>query len=180
MIPFINLPVKIVKLFTSNVSPSEVASGVCLGMFLGFVPLNGPMALFLFICLLLFKINRLASILVLPVFKLFYVLGVSYLADGLGGILLINLEPLTAFWNFFVSLPIIAYLDINNTLVAGGLTISLVLCYPVYLGSKKGLVLLREKYFDKIKDSKFINWFKKLPLIGKLADLVLKVVGPSS
>ncbi|MGB2630167.1 MAG: TIGR03546 family protein [Candidatus Omnitrophota bacterium] len=178
MIPFINLPVKIVKLFTSNVSPSEVAAGVCLGLFIGFVPMNGPITLFLFICLFLFKVNRLASMLALPVFKLFYVFGVSYLADWLGGILLIKTEFLTAFWNFIVSLPIIAYLDLNNTLVTGGLTISLILCYPVYIGSQKGIILLREKYFDKVKDSKFIKWFKKLPLIGKLADLVLKVVNP--
>jgi hypothetical protein len=54
------------------------------------------------------------------------------------------------------------------------------LCYPVYIGAKKGITLLREKYFDKFKDSKFVAWFKKLPLIGKLMDLVLKVVNPAS
>jgi uncharacterized protein (TIGR03546 family) len=179
MLFFLNLPAKIVKLFTSNVSPSEVASGVCLGLFIGFVPMNGPITLFLFICMFVFKINRLASILVLPLFKLFYVLGISYLADWLGGILLIKADFLAPLWNFIVSFPIIAYLDLNNTLVTGGLVISILLCYPVYVGSKKGITLLREKYFDKFKDSKFVAWFKKMPLLNKVMDLVLKVVNPT-
>jgi len=178
MLFLINLPVKIVKMFTSNVSASEIALGVCLGMFIGFVPINGPITLFLLVCLFVFKINRLASILVVPLFKLLYVLGISYLSDFIGGVFLINFEFLTSFWNFIVSLPIIAYLDLNNTLVTGGLIIAGVLAYPVYVFSEKGITLLREKYFDKIKDSKLVNWFKKLPVIGKLTNLALKVMGP--
>ena len=178
MLFLINLPVKIVKMFTSNVSATEIAAGICLGMFFGFVPMNGPITLFLFVCLFVFKINRLASIVVLPLFKLFYVLGVSYLADFVGGVFLIDFEFLKSFWNFIVSLPIIAYLDLSNTLVTGGLIISLVLGYPVYILSVKGIILLREKYFNKIKDSKVVIWFKKLPIIGKLVNVILKVVGP--
>ena len=178
MLFLINLPVKIVRMFTSNVSATEIAAGICLGMFIGFVPMNGLITLFLFVCLFVFKINRLASIIAVPLFKLFYILGLSYLADFVGGIFLINFEFLKSFWNFLVSLPIIAYLDLNNTLVTGGLIISLVLVAPVYFLSVKGITLLREKYFNKIKDSKVVAWFKKLPIIGKIVSLILKVMGP--
>jgi len=173
MLFLINLPVKIVRLFDSNVSPDEVAAGVCLGMFFGFLPLNGPMAVVLFLCFFLFKINRLAAILVLPLFKLFYVLGVSALADKLGGLLLIDVGFLTRFWEIITGLPIIAYLDLNNTLVNGGIVVSAILTAPVYIGAKKGFVLLRDKYFVKIKNSAFVKWFKKVPIISK----VLKLVG---
>lgn len=177
MIPFINLPVKIVKLFTSNVSESEVAAGVCLGMFMGFIPLNGPMAILLFVCLFVFKINRLAAMLVLPVFKIFYLLGVSSLADLLGGFILIDMGFLTPVWTFVTHLPVIALLNINDTLVAGGLLISSILCFPVYMGSKKGIVVLRVKYFDKFKNSKFVKGFLKIPVISKISAFVSKVKG---
>ena len=173
MLFLINLPVKIVRLFDSNVSPDEVAAGVCLGMFMGFLPLNGPMGIVLFLCFFLFKINRLAAILVLPIFKLFYLLGVSMLAEKIGGILLIDVGFLTRFWEILTGLPIIAYLDLNNTLVNGGLLISFILCTPVFIGARKGFVLLRDKYFVKIKNSAFVKWFKKVPIISK----VLKVIG---
>jgi len=58
-----------------------VARGVCLGLFLGFIPLNGPMALLLFIFFFLFNINRSSTAVTLPLFKLLYVLGASNLAD---------------------------------------------------------------------------------------------------
>ncbi|MFC1576949.1 TIGR03546 family protein [Candidatus Omnitrophota bacterium] len=177
MIPFVNLPVKIVRLFTSNVSPSEVAAGVCLGMFMGFVPLNGPMAIVLLVCLFVFKINRLAAMLVLPFFKLLYVLGISSLTDAAGGLLLINAGFLAPVWRILTHIPILALLDLNNTLVAGGLALSAALCFPVYVLSKKGIVVLREKYFDKIKNSKIVKWFLKIPIIGKLMTLSGRLKG---
>jgi len=172
MIPFVDLPVKIVRLFTSNVSASEVSAGVCLGLFLGFIPLNGPMAVALLIIFFVFKINRLAAMLVLPFFKLLYLLFVSKITDGLGGMLLIQAEFLTPLWNTVTRLPVLAFLDLNNTLVAGGLVLSALLSLPVYLLSKKGIVILREKYFGGIKDSKLVKWFLKVPAIGKFISLV--------
>lgn len=177
MIPFLNLPAKIIRLFDSNTSPDEVAAGVCLGMFFGFIPLNGPMAILLFVCFLLFKINRLAAMLILPLFKLFYIVGIRALADLLGGYILIDAGFLAPFWKWIISLPVIAYLDINNTLVVGGLLISGLLTFPVYIGSKKGIVVLREKYFDKISNSKFVLWFKKIPIISKITFFIVKVRG---
>lgn len=175
MIPFVNLPVKIVKLFTSNVSPKEIAAGVCMGMFLGFVPLNGFMALFLFILMFVFKINRLASILVLPLFKILYLLFVSTLADKVGGFVLLDLKFLDGFWKILTTLPILTFLDFGNTLVTGGLVISVILFVPVFIGAEKGIVVLREKYFDKIKESKVAKWFMKLPVVSHIAAIASKV-----
>ena len=115
--------------------------------------------------------------LVLPVFKLLYVLGVSSLTDFGGGILLIDANFLAPLWSFITHLPIFALLGLNNTLVAGGLALSTILCFPVYMGSKKGIVVLRAKYFDKIKNSKFIKIFLKIPIIGTIIKLSDKVKG---
>lgn len=174
MIPFVKLPVKIVRLFDSNTSPSEVAAGMCMGMFMGFIPLNGPMAIVLFLFFLLFKINRLAAMLILPLFKLLYIAGIYKLTDRLGGLLLIDMDFLTVFWGWITHLPVLALLQINNTLVAGGLALSFILAIPVYIAGKKGFLLLRDRYFIKIKESKLVKFIKKMPLVSKLTGLIEK------
>ncbi len=177
MIPIINLPVKIVRLFTSNIAPSEIAAGVCLGMFMGFMPLNGPMAIVLFLCFFVFKINRLSAMLVLPFFKLLYVAGMSSVTDAMGGVLLIKAGFLAPFWGIVTHMPVLALLDLNNTLVSGGLFLSGILTLPVYVGAMKGVLFLREKYFDKMKNTKFVRWFLKLPLIDKAITISGKLKG---
>ncbi|MCK5450554.1 MAG: DUF2062 domain-containing protein [Candidatus Omnitrophica bacterium] len=175
MLPFLNLPVKIIKLFSSNISAEEVAAGVCMGMFMGFIPLNGPMAILLLILLLTFKINRLAAVLILPLFKIFYILGVSGLADVVGGVVLIDAGFLDPGWRFITHFPVLAFLDLNNTLIAGGLIISLILVVPVYMCANRGIIVLREKYFDKMKESRIVKWFMKMPLISKLTAFIGRV-----
>ncbi len=168
----LNLPARIVRLFDSNTSPGEVAAGVCLGMFLGFVPLNGPMVVVLIGCFFVFRINRLAVMLVLPIFKLLYVMGVYRLADTVGGFMLISADFMAGFWRIITHLPVLALLELNNTLVSGGLAISFILTVPVYFGAKKVIVVGREKYFSRIKGSKFVLWFKKMPLVNKILPLI--------
>ncbi|MFH1878631.1 MAG: DUF2062 domain-containing protein [Candidatus Omnitrophota bacterium] len=172
MIPIINLPAKIVRLFDENTSPGEVASGICMGMFMGFIPLNGPMALVLFISFFFFKINRLAAMLVLPVFKLMYIMGLSAFTDFLGGLVLIDASGLSYFWRFFTHLPVIALLDINNTLVAGGFLLSSILVFPVYFVSRRGIVILKEKFFSRIKNFRIVKWIKKLPVINRILSVI--------
>ena len=171
MIPIISLPAKIIRLLESNVSPTEIAGGVCLGMFLGFTPFNGPMVIVLIGLFLILKFNRLSTLITLPLFKLFYVLGVSSLTNSLGEYVLINAEYLTYFWRFVTSLPVLAYFGLYNTLVAGGLIVSAILSVPVFLVSKKLAFLIKSKYGEKIKNIKFFKWVKKLPIISH----VLKV-----
>ena len=165
MFSFVNIPARILSILELNITPAEVAGGVCLGMFLGFIPLNGPMALLLFIFFFLFKINRLTTVITLPIFKLLYVLIVSTLADKLGGYLLINASYLTGFWSFVTGLPIIALLDLNNTLIAGGLVLSGLLCIPVYFISRFIHMAFIEKNIQKLQNSKFAQHFTKHKIV---------------
>lgn len=177
MIPFISLPIKVVRLFTSNVSPDEIASGICLGMFMGFVPLNGPITILLLICFFVFKINRLSAMLVLPLFKLFYVLGVWIITDAVGGVLLIKADFLYPVWSALTHMPVLALLNLNNTLVTGGLVLSGVLSVPVFILSKKSIVFLREKYGVKMKNSIIVKGFLKVPIVDKIVSAMNKIKG---
>ncbi len=160
MFSFIDIPARIVTLLEFNITPAQVAKGVCLGLFLGFIPLNGPMALLLFLFFFLFKINRLSTAVTLPLFKLFYVLGVSDLADRAGGYLLIDASFLTGFWSFVTGLPILALLDLNNTLIAGGLAISCAFLLPVYFISKFVYVKAIGPNIQKIQNSRVAQRIK--------------------
>jgi uncharacterized protein (TIGR03546 family) len=167
MFSFINIPARILTILELNITPAQVAGGVCLGMFLGFIPLNGPMALLLFIFFFLFKINRFTTALTLPLFKLLYLLGVRALAERLGFSLL-SADFLTGFWTWITNLPVLALLDLNNTLVAGGLALSLILSLPVYLFvllTHVKLIAPRLKMIQESKLAKRIKsykWAKKV------------------
>ena len=167
MLSFLNLPVKIIGLLESNVSDKEIAFGVCLALFTGFTPLNGPMAVLFAIFFFFFKLNRVSMLMTLPLFKICYLAGGSILADKIGSYLLIDAGYLNGFWTFLTNLPIIAYLDLNNTIINGGIVISLILSVPVYFISKKIAAKLREKYFAKLKDSKFAKGVLGLKIIQK-------------
>ena len=123
MFSFAKIPAKIISILELNITPGEVAGGVCLALFLGFVPLNGPVAFLLILVFFLFKINRFSTAITLPLFKLAYVSGISQIAEHFGGYLLLDANFLTGFWRAVTSFPVLALLDLNNTLVAGGLEI---------------------------------------------------------
>ena len=47
MLGLLNIPAKFISIVEGNISPREIALGGCLGAFLDFIPLNGPMAFLL-------------------------------------------------------------------------------------------------------------------------------------
>lgn len=170
MLSFVSLPAKIVSIIEGNISPREIAFGVCLGAFLGFIPLNGPMALLLSIFFFVFRINRVATILTLPIFKLAYILGMYRLADITGTYILEKAGYLAGFWRWITHLPVISYLDINNTLIAGGLVIATALSIPIYFIAKRSVIFLSAKYSDKIKNSAFAKFIPGIKLMGLVGD----------
>jgi hypothetical protein len=94
-----------------------------------------------------------------------YVLGVSSLADRVGGLLLIDAHSLSGFWSFVTGLPALALLDLNNTLIAGGLALSLALTIPVFFIARSVYIVLIEKNIRKIQGSAFAKRFMKYRLV---------------
>ena len=157
----IALPVAIVNLLEGNISPREIAFGVCLGMFFGFTPLNGPMTIFLFVFFLLFRLNRIATLLTLPVFKIFYVSGMYHLTEKVGGYLLIDADYLTGFWSWWCGLPVIAYMDMHNTLVAGWFCTALALSFPLFFVTAIVAQRMQHVYAKQYQHAAFVGWIKK-------------------
>lgn len=172
MLSFLNLPAKIIGILEANITPRDIAFGVCLGMFLGFTPLNGTTALLLALFFFIFKVNRMATLLTLPAFKALYLLGISKIGDAAGLYLLEKADYLTGFWRVATNCPVIAYLDINRTTVAGGLFLSAVLSVPVYFIAKNISAPILAKYSAKMKDSAFSKWFQRFKLVTKAGNII--------
>ena len=168
MLSFVNIPARVLSILQLNITPGQVARGVCLGLFLGFIPLNGPMAGLLFIFFLIFKVNRFSTVIVLPLFKLVYVLGAWRLAESVGSYLLIDAKFLSGFWSLVTSLPILALLDLNNTLVAGGLAISFALCIPVYFISKIIYIKAIQPRLKDLQNSKLGRRLTRFKFVNKV------------
>ncbi|MEI8350240.1 MAG: hypothetical protein WCI77_08815 [Candidatus Omnitrophota bacterium] len=175
MFSFVNIPATIINFFEPSVSHREIAAGVCFAMLLSFVPWNGVMALMLFLFFFIINVNRIATAISLPMFKLLYIAGVSAITDKIGGYLLIDAKFLANFWRWLTHLPLVALLDINNTLVAGGLAFSCLLLIPVYLIAKFLSVQIRPRVAQKIFDSGFGRWARRIQKIDKVTSRVDRV-----
>lgn len=162
MLGFLKLPLTVLNIVEGNTSDREIAFGVCLGMFLGLIPLNGSMALLLAVFFFIFKINRAATILTLPVFKLMYFLGLKAVCEKLGFYLLSDANYLTNLWSVLINFPILALLNINYTLVAGGIVLAAALSPVVYLISKKIARAVKASYAGKVKNTKFALWASRI------------------
>ena len=75
---------------------------------------------------------------------------------------------LTGFWKCVTSLPVLALVDLNNTLVAGGLALSIILCFPIYLLARFIYVKFIEPRLNKIQELKLVKRFKRYKFVNKM------------
>lgn len=152
--------IKLIRVLQSNTDPREIAAGGVLALFFGLTPLNHTHIIFLLLAFFVLKINRVATILLLPIVKLFYILGIVYIADALGSFFLIKLKFLEPFWAWFTNAPVLALFDFHYTLVLGGAIVALILSFPVYLLIIKGVEAYRARYRDKLNNLGITRWIK--------------------
>ena len=157
MLP-IKLVVKTLKVLGSNASPSQIAGGFVLGVFLGLAPLFCGHNLVVIALLFLLNVNLSATLLAWLLFR-FIRLFLDPLTDSLGFSLL-NTDALEGFWTFLYNTPPFATSGFNNTIVLGGLVLSLLLAAPLYFGAKRFIPYYREHLQDRVNNWKIIRWLK--------------------
>ncbi len=157
--------VGLIRNLQSNASPAEVALGGVLSLYIGFTPWSGSHQLFLFLLFFLLKINRAATLLLLPLMKLITLLGLSYLADTVGFYLLTEVPVLAGFWAWVTRAPVLAYLNLNQTVVLGGFVIALALSLPFYFLICWLIGLYRRSLGQKIAQWKMTRWLNGLGIV---------------
>jgi uncharacterized protein (TIGR03546 family) len=155
----------LIKTLNENTSPREIAGGVVLGSLLGFLPKTNLLSLFIWIVILMVQVNIGMATAAIIFFAI-----VGHLTDPfvekLGFWVLTGLPGLKGFWTALYNTPIIPFSNFNNTLVMGNLLFGLILAIPLYFATKRGVVIYRERYRDRILRWKLIQavtatqWFQ--------------------
>ncbi len=154
---------KLIKILRSAASPGQIAGGFVLGMILGLTPLWKLHNVVTVILLIILNVNISTALFGFAVFS-----GIAYLLDpffhSLGFYLLVDVKSLWSIWAAFYNMPIIALTHFNNTVVMGSLASSLALVVPVFMVSKKGVIVYREKLDSKLQKTKFMQALKSSKL----------------
>lgn len=156
--------VSLIRTLQSNASPSEIAGGAVMALYFGLTPLNHTHVIFLVLAFFLFKINRGATLLLLPFVKLAYYLGLAVVADKMGYFLLVESKSFTPFWGWVTQAPVLAYLDLNYTLVVGGIVLAAILTAPLYALIVMGVNAYRARYRDAVSRWQIVKWAQNLSL----------------
>lgn len=171
---FMKILSKLFKALRSNESPNQLAWGFVLGMIIGLTPFWSLHNLVVLILIIILKVNAAMSIAAFLVFSLF-----AYLLDPLfhtlGYSLLVNAEGLRPLWVFIVSTPVLAWSNLNNTVVLGSLLVALLLIAPIYFFTKWWVLQYREKIdarmskwkiVQMLKGSKIYQLYEKISRLG--------------
>lgn len=160
---------KLFKLLNADVSPTQLAAGIAMGMVLGFTPLwslHNVLTLFL-ICLLRINVAAvMASLLVCS--------GLAYLLDPLfiftGEVILTNSELKPLFTQMYQQ-DIWRLAHFNHTVLMGSLVVSLLLFLPVLLLMRILIIKYREKVLAWVLKSKLVQSLKASKWFGFLSDV---------
>jgi uncharacterized protein (TIGR03546 family) len=155
MLAFVKLLQSLFQILHSEGTPRQVAAGIALGAGLGLTPLMNLHNLVLFAVLVMANVSFGGGMLGLAVFTpLGFLLDPVF--DWIGGLLL-HAPALQGMWTAWYNTPIVPYTNFNNTVVLGSLVSWLVLALPLYLGARRGVAVYRERYAERVLNSK---WFR--------------------
>lgn len=163
---------KLFKILRSEVSPSQIAWGMVLGMIIGLTPIWSLHNLILFFLIIILKVNIAMAILSFGIFS-----GFAYIFDpvfhNLGYYILVDISSLKSLWTTLYNIPVVALSRYNNTVVMGSLTIAILFIFPFYIFSKKFVVVYREKIdpkFQKLKIVQIVKGSKFYSIYQKISD----------
>jgi len=150
---------KLFKILRSAATPEQIAGGLILGMIPGLTPLGSLHNLVVLFLIIILNVNIAMAIFSFIVFS-----GIAYLLDplfhDLGFFVLADITALKGMWTSLYNIPVFALSSFNNTVVMGSLLISILLLFPVFLLSKKGVLAYREKLDPRLQKLKIVQMVK--------------------
>jgi uncharacterized protein (TIGR03546 family) len=160
MLRIVIRPVRLlIKAFTSNDSPPQLAAGFALGMMIGLVPKGNLVAAVLSVLLLATRVNLGAAAAAAGLFS-----WLAVLTDPLTqfvGLSLLTHPPLRSVWTYSYNLPVLPWTHFNNTAVLGNLLLGGCLFYPVYRFGKHACLRWRRWIVEKEKRHKLVDLFAR-------------------
>jgi uncharacterized protein (TIGR03546 family) len=169
----INAIAKLILALNGNVKRSQLAAGFAWGLLLALIPMGNFFWLALLLVSFFFRHNHGAKLLSMAALKLLAPV-IAPLVDALGWEILHSaaLQPLfTTLYN----MPFVPFTKFNNTLVAGGLAGGLALWLPAFCLFMVLIPLYRNRVAPKIRNSRLVKAFGKIPLLSAVEKAVLKM-----
>jgi uncharacterized protein (TIGR03546 family) len=153
MLVLLKLLQSLVRTLHSEGTPTQIAAGVALGAALGLTPLLGLHNLFVVAALALLNVSFGAGLLGLTLFApIGFLLDPFF--DRLGSVLLLSVESFRPLWEFTDATPVVAWFNLNNTVVLGSIVGWLALFVPIYLIARLGVVRYRATAGERIAKSR--------------------------
>jgi uncharacterized protein (TIGR03546 family) len=156
---------RLIKVLRSAASPGQIGGGFILGMIAGLTPFWSLHNLLVLLLIILLNVNLSMAILGLIVFS-----GFAYLLDPLfhdiGFFLLVDLSALKSLWTSLYNVPVLSLTRFNNTIVMGSLVSALILLLPVYVSTKRFVLVYREKIDPVFQKWKLVQAVKGSKLYG--------------
>lgn len=172
-----NVLFKILKALNSNQRPGEIAAAVSFACLLALVPGGNLLWIALFALTFFLKVNLAVEMGLLVVLKI-----IAPLADPLLhslGYLILTLPFLRGFMTSVQNAPVLPFANLNNTLVAGGFVLGLLLWAPLFFLFRFLVRRYREGFLRAIRKTKVYKALLKLPLVTKVQKLSKTVSGLS-
>lgn len=163
MNPF-NLIRQFIKGLVKENEPWQIGLGIAFGFALGIIPKANLTAQLIFLLMMCTKANVPFAILSIFLFSAFSPI-IDKATDPIGYAIL-NLDFLYPIFLKLYNMPILPWTDFNNTVVIGGLTLGILLFYPVYLIGKKFGEAYKKTLRGKIVNSKIAKVLSGNPLLS--------------
>jgi len=178
---FIQWIAKIFVAFNSNTKPLQVSLGVAMGLLLALIPATLPLTppvnllwFFLFFITFFLKINQAVETVFMAIFKCLTWL-LYPLTSRLGEFILTQ-PALQGFFTWLQEIPVMYFTGWSHTLVTGGLAAGIILFIPVTMLFNILLRVYRDKWREKIANSKLVKGFQQLPLVKQVGMLFKSAV----
>lgn len=150
--------IKFIRILSSETNPVQISAGFALAMIAGFTPLLSIHNLLVLLVLLVFRINLASFLLGWGLFS-----AMSYLLDpvfhDVGRSVLANPDLLSA-WTEMYNSSMWRLTQFNNTIVMGGLVVSLIAFFPMLFIGSLLIKQFRKVILEKINNSRLFKFFK--------------------
>lgn len=149
---------KLISILNSKTKPEELALGMVMGMYAGFL-MGAPLNLII-IFLLLVVINANISMFMFSmiIFKLL-AFGVDIIGDKIGYAVL-TMDFVKKAGSTMMSMPVIPFTKFNYTAIAGDFIIAVVLTPFVWIGAVKFVPYYRTHIQEKVDKFKIVKMIK--------------------
>jgi len=150
--PFLRTLRKILLILNSELTPSQVALGFCLGIFAGLVPW-GWNTLFLLTLAFIINCSFSATLLAFALFKIlaWVLLPISY---SVGKLILDGWSLLDPLWQLLAQGPLLAWLRLDHYAILGGYALALLIALPTYWAMRAFVLAYRESFFAHLERSR--------------------------